>query len=206
MPRGRGAFAGSPAEAERQLLRAAEACFAEWGVRRTTMEDVAHTAGVSRPTVYRYFRDRDALVLAVIARRTRAFSGPAREFLAARASFADKLVDGVTMLIEAGRADPIMHALLRPDAPGSGREVITASQLAREIAAEVWAPVFAQAQAAGEMRAELDIDETCAWLASVELLIVGWEEVYGLPADGVRGLVQRFVLPALAAPPGRRRS
>ncbi|MGQ0623917.1 MAG: TetR/AcrR family transcriptional regulator [Sporichthyaceae bacterium] len=199
MPRGRGAFAGSAAEAERALLRAAEACFAEWGVRRTTMEDVACTAGVSRATVYRYFRDRDALVLAVIARRTRAFSGPAREFLAARESFADQVVDGVTMLIEAGRADPIMHALLRPDAPGSGREVITSSQLARDIAAEVWAPIFRRAQRSGQMRADLDISETCAWIASVELLVLGWEEVYGLPPDGVRGLVRRFVLPALVA-------
>lgn len=197
MARGRGAFAGSPGEATRALLRAAEGCFTEFGVRRTTMDDVARRAGVSRPTVYRYFRDRDALVLAVIARRTRAFSSPAREFIEAQPTFAAQIVEGVTFVIEAGRADPLTHALLRPDSPGSGREVITASQLSREIAAEVWAPILAEAQRAGAMRADLDIDEVCAWIAAVELLIVGWEEVYGLPADGVRGLVERFVLPGL---------
>jgi TetR/AcrR family transcriptional regulator, repressor for uid operon len=42
--------------------------FAEHGIRRTSMEDVAHRAGVSRMTVFRRFASKQRLVEIVIAR------------------------------------------------------------------------------------------------------------------------------------------
>src|SRR3954453_22775391 len=53
------------------IYAAALACFEQQGVRRTLMEDVAREAGVSRPTIYYYFPDKDALVLEVIVRQVR---------------------------------------------------------------------------------------------------------------------------------------
>ena len=40
---------------ERRLVEAARACIARWGVRKTTLEDIAREAGVARATVYRAF-------------------------------------------------------------------------------------------------------------------------------------------------------
>ena len=39
--------------AHAHFLDAAETCFERYGVAKTTMEDIAKMAGVSRPTVYR---------------------------------------------------------------------------------------------------------------------------------------------------------
>jgi len=41
------------------ILRAAYACFTRHGVRRTTMDDIAAEAGMSRPAVYQYVRSKD---------------------------------------------------------------------------------------------------------------------------------------------------
>ncbi|MEU9127992.1 helix-turn-helix domain-containing protein [Kitasatospora sp. NPDC048540] len=41
------------------ILDAAYACFARHGVRRTTMEDIAREAGMSRPSVYQYVRNKE---------------------------------------------------------------------------------------------------------------------------------------------------
>ena len=38
-----------------RLLQATYACVARWGLAKTTVEDAAREAGVSRATVYRYF-------------------------------------------------------------------------------------------------------------------------------------------------------
>src|SRR5438105_13251456 len=53
------------------IYAAALASFERHGVRRTLMEDVAREAGVSRPTIYYYFPDKDALVLEVVVRQLR---------------------------------------------------------------------------------------------------------------------------------------
>ncbi|HEV2088282.1 MAG TPA: helix-turn-helix domain-containing protein [Cryptosporangiaceae bacterium] len=42
-----------------QILEAAYQCFKRHGVRRTTMDDIAAEAGMSRPAVYQYVRNKD---------------------------------------------------------------------------------------------------------------------------------------------------
>ena len=56
-------------EARQQILAAAERVIQRYGISKTTMDDIGREAGVSRPTVYRYFGDREALVAALIERR-----------------------------------------------------------------------------------------------------------------------------------------
>lgn len=41
------------------VLDAAYACFTRHGVRRTTMDDIAREAGLSRPAVYQYVRNKE---------------------------------------------------------------------------------------------------------------------------------------------------
>ncbi|WP_026122512.1 TetR/AcrR family transcriptional regulator [Nocardiopsis halotolerans] len=56
---------------EDRILDAARACVEAFGVRRTTLTDVARRAGVSRPTVYRRWPDATALVADLLTRELR---------------------------------------------------------------------------------------------------------------------------------------
>ncbi|WP_306361257.1 TetR/AcrR family transcriptional regulator [Nocardia sp. CC227C] len=56
---------------DRAILDAARACVAEFGVRRTTLTEVARRAGVSRPTVYRRWPDTGSLVADLLVRELR---------------------------------------------------------------------------------------------------------------------------------------
>jgi AcrR family transcriptional regulator len=57
-----------------RILAATFACVARWGLSKTTVEDAAREAGVSRATVYRYFPGgRDELLDAVVARQYQEF-------------------------------------------------------------------------------------------------------------------------------------
>jgi TetR/AcrR family transcriptional regulator, repressor for uid operon len=53
-------------EVGERILEAALDCFAEVGIRRTSMEDVARAAGVGRMTVFRRFESKDRLVQMVL--------------------------------------------------------------------------------------------------------------------------------------------
>ena len=51
-----------------RILEATYACVARWGLAKTTVEDAAREAGLSRATVYRYFPGgRDELIDAVVS-------------------------------------------------------------------------------------------------------------------------------------------
>ena len=54
-------------ETDEAILTAAVACLVEHGPARASLEDVASRAGVSRPTVYRRFPDRAALVESAVS-------------------------------------------------------------------------------------------------------------------------------------------
>ena len=57
----------SPAEAEREILEAAERFLRERPLRELTIDEVMAGTGLSRPAFYVYFRDRHDLVLRLIA-------------------------------------------------------------------------------------------------------------------------------------------
>lgn len=44
-----------------RILDAVERCFDQYGVQKTTLQNVADHVGISRMTVYRHFKDRQAL-------------------------------------------------------------------------------------------------------------------------------------------------
>lgn len=60
-------------EISERIIEGALHQFEEFGLRRTTMEDVARRAGVSRVTIYRRFSGKDALVEAVILDQAQRF-------------------------------------------------------------------------------------------------------------------------------------
>lgn len=49
-------------EMRQVIIDAAHACFRERGLRKTTVVDIGRVAGVSRSTIYTYFRDKAAIV------------------------------------------------------------------------------------------------------------------------------------------------
>jgi AcrR family transcriptional regulator len=53
---------------EQQMLRVAEAVFAECGYQATSMDDIAARVGVTKPMLYEYFGSKDGLLRACLER------------------------------------------------------------------------------------------------------------------------------------------
>jgi AcrR family transcriptional regulator len=54
---------------DEKVVHAALSCFARWGVAKTTLDDIAREAGVSRATIYRQFPGGKDVVLDAVAGR-----------------------------------------------------------------------------------------------------------------------------------------
>jgi len=55
----------STAASEKRILQAANELFFRHGIKRITMDDIATHLGMSKKTIYRFFRDKNALVTAL---------------------------------------------------------------------------------------------------------------------------------------------
>ena len=189
-------LSGDAAEARRQILAAADSVIARYGVSKTTMDDIGKQAGVSRPTVYRYFGDRDNLLGALIERRTRMLFDRALDYIFRFESFAEQLVEGLLYLIDHGRRDPIVRILVGPEYLGVTTPIVNGSALAAELTAEMWEPVLRRATQRGEIRSDLDVMAVGQWLALVQFILVGRRDVTGPDDPSTRVLLKTFVLPA----------
>lgn len=128
----------APADRRRALLRAAGRLMTEGGVDAVQFAAVANAAGVTRPLVYKFFRDRTALITAVLedfaAELTERFGrGAARTIPGNEVETARLFVEAVCDTIEDRGAGP-WHLL---DAKGPDPQV---ARRAREILDEIVAP------------------------------------------------------------------
>lgn len=192
-----GVLGDNAEDARAQIFTAAEAVFQRYGVVKATMGDIAQEVGVSRPTIYRYFRDRDALISALVEARSRRMFDKARAYLRERPTFADQIVDGVVDLVDRGRRDPIVKLIITPEHMDTATALLGSTGLAARLTYEMWSPLIDEARERGEIRPGTTTEDICDWITMVQLILVGRKD-FG-PADDPdhRRMLTRFLLPAI---------
>ncbi len=97
----------------RQILDAALEQFTIFGLRRSSVDDVARRAGVSRVTVYRRFQNKDGLVEACLLREVSRFFRELDDAVAPLPAMRDRVVEGFVVALRHTRAHPLFGGLLR---------------------------------------------------------------------------------------------
>ncbi len=135
-----------------QILDAARATVLDFGVRRTTVSEVARRAGLSRMTVYRRYPDGAELMRALMTREFGSVLVRAREETAGLASGRERLVGAAIRTIELLMTHPLMLRLLELD-PEMLLPYLT-DRIGRfqELAREAVAAAVADGQADGSVR------------------------------------------------------
>jgi AcrR family transcriptional regulator len=94
------------------VLEAARATVLDFGVRRTTVSEVARRAGLSRMTVYRRYPDGAALMRALMTREFGAVLERARSEALAQPTGRDRVVAAATKTVELMQTHPLLLRLL----------------------------------------------------------------------------------------------
>jgi len=99
-----------------RILEAAYACVARYGLAKTTVEDVAKAARLSRATVYRYFPGgRDQLMREVIAWETGRFFGRLAQAVAGAPDFATLLEEALVFAHRAVEEHEVLQKVLQTE-------------------------------------------------------------------------------------------
>lgn len=108
----REAWDGNPPQrtaARERLLEVAARCVARDGIAGTGIAHVALEAGVSRPTVYRYFKDREELVRSVLLQAGLRLGNEVREHVARFDDPADKVVEAAVFTLKEVKENPVLR-------------------------------------------------------------------------------------------------
>jgi TetR/AcrR family transcriptional regulator, repressor for uid operon len=187
-------------ETRARILDAAHAQFCRMGIQRSTMEDVARRAGVSRITVYRRFTTKDVLVEHVVRREFRRYFDRFLVDIQQAETVADRVVLGFVSSLRAIRGNPLIGGLFdtEPDLlvaamiGDGGRTLATvrhfvAGQLRRE-------------QRAGTVAADLDVDLTAELMVRVSTSFLAIpSHVVDVDDDAqLAAVARKFLVPMLA--------
>jgi AcrR family transcriptional regulator len=183
-----------------RILRAAATCFRERGVEATSMGDIAAAAGLQRPNLYRYFPNKEAVVLEVLLRETRAVHAERRARLRLAGPAGPLLVESLV----SGQALARGHELIRFAMAGETAELtaglVRSESLLFAVEKAYWEPLLAYGRERGELRPDLSDDEIVRWFFVSQFLMFSHEDFF--PPEAVRAQVERFVVPAVLADPG----
>jgi AcrR family transcriptional regulator len=136
-----------------RLIDAAEACFTKFGPAKTTLEDIASQAGVSRATVYRYFDGgRDEIILGVVLREGQEFLESLGRRVQREETLEDAIVEGVLYTVAAVRKNEHLALLFAPEVAGHTTSIAGASTALYELTQDFLRPIFEEARTAGQLR------------------------------------------------------
>jgi len=98
-----------------RILDAAFEAVRDFGVSRTTVEDVAQRAGLSRQTVYRYFPSKEHLVLALVLREEEKFIEGTRVAFSSHDDLTEAFEAAISFCLQYAREHPLLDRLLATD-------------------------------------------------------------------------------------------
>ncbi|TNY37012.1 TetR/AcrR family transcriptional regulator [Thermomonospora catenispora] len=180
-----------------RIIDAAESCFARYGVAKTTVEDIAAAAGLSRATVYRSVSGgRDELILAVMLRDVERFLDRLADRLRRAGSVADAVVEGVMDAVSYIRGQRHMVQFLVPEAAGHTHAVLTGSaERILRLCCDYVRPYFAAAQREGLIRADIEVEGTVEFLFRIITSLIVLDRDRG--PDGTRNFLRSYVAPVI---------
>jgi AcrR family transcriptional regulator len=147
-----------------QILDAAMECFVQLGIARTSVQDVARMAGVSRGTVYRYFDDRKILIDAAVERGARAYYRDAAAAMDKKATLAEQAGAMAEVAAQTLIDHKTRNRLIADDAELM-RHMVSGSDATVRRTTEFFVPYVEAAKLRGEVAKDLDVQEASEWLA-----------------------------------------
>jgi AcrR family transcriptional regulator len=183
------------------ILDAAESCLQRFGPAKTTVEDVARAAGVSRATLYRQFGTRDALLLAVAAREADRVATEAEIFLRQFDDVGSWLVEGMLFCIRQIPNRPLLAQFLDPQELGAASRMVLTSERMIAIGSEILRPMFEPALAAGRLRQGVELDTLIEWILRILLSYLAVPGPESRSEDQLRRLFETLLLPAVLVTP-----
>jgi AcrR family transcriptional regulator len=189
-----------PALRER-ILEAAYACFARFGLGKTTVEDVVKESGVSRATVYRVFPGgKDQLLHEVVAWEMGRFFGALAEAVVGAPDFATLVEDGLLFAHRAVGEHVGLQKILVTEPERLLPLLTTEQERPLSFITGYLVPFLEREERAGRLRPGLDQELAADFVARMVLSLIGSDGAVIEDPVARRRLVREQLLAGVLTP------
>ena len=159
------------------------------------MSDVARIAGISRPTLYKYFNNKDALLFEAIDLEALAFAESVAEHGRQFARLDERIIEIIVFTVEQLPRHPYLSMILQDELAQAFRDRAFSDEATLVFAEITAAPLIDCAPALAD--GGIEISEMMSRFAISMILFPG---KYANDSDGLRRLIERRLLPGLIEP------
>ena len=189
------------ASLEERIVDAAYFCFDKYGFDKTTIGDISEKANVARSTFYKFFKNKDAIILEVCYRETINEALEVDRVLEASANKERALVDIVVLVIRVAQRNKYIRHMLESE---EALRVVTTyyqedSSKTAQLLTGSWKKALAPFVDSGAV-GEITLNEAIAWINFCLIVLLRKVDIIELPDGHLRDFIRRFVLrPIFAA-------
>lgn len=188
-------------KARDRIVAAARQCIFAKGVAATSVQDISEMAQVARSSFYRHFRDIDdvlvALAIGIWTEQLVTLTGEVQTIATVRQRWTHYLARMVTTGSQLQTQDSLFSEdhfvrLVRLFYRGPKRPI--------DDLVAVMTPLLETAQASGELRTDVSVEELAIWLLRQSWALCSAPPFGGWQAGGLTRYIETFVLPSLLNP------
>ena len=196
MPRKQGSRIawGNAKESKQIIIEAAARCFEQYGPQRTSMDDIAEAAGISRKTLYRVFDDRPKLIQAILQWRWAKIAKKLQNRIAKASCFEEALLEGSVTAISAARRDKLANDIIHKATDHTLEQfLIRGNERVYKANQDIWLTAIEEARREGVIKPNLSDDRIIEIIASIHALLLMRDD----PPAKQRAFLQDVLLPAI---------
>lgn len=190
---------GNAKESKQIIVDAAISCFEQYGPHRTSMDDIAEAAGISRKTLYRVFDDRPKLIQEILQSRWRKIAKRTRSRIAKATSFEEALLEGSVTAVSAARNDKLTNEIIHKATDHTLEQfLIQGNERTFKGVQDIWLTAIDEGRKEGVVKPHLSDDRILEIIISIHALLLIRDDG---PAKQ-RTLLRDILLPAIMVPKG----
>ncbi len=182
---------------EDKIIDATVKCFQRFGIAKTSMDDIAKVAKLSRPTIYRYFASRNHLVIEVLVREIRDHT---RLVVPAMRDYPyppKAIVEGVVFAVSTAREHPYTKIVTSDAGLELMARVPGSHQILLDAMSELWLPSLTRWREAGYIRDDVKLEDLVLWLTFFMYSTLRDGSFMAITLDRVRRMMETMLVPSI---------
>jgi AcrR family transcriptional regulator len=182
---------------EERIIASAYQCFSNYGIAKTSMEDIAREAELSRPTVYKYFPNKSEIVNQISMLEALKLNNEVRRRCTRQNSVVDTIIEATLIAARVSSKNVyvrrVMESIFVPSISSDPAGPI------HQINRGWWRRLIEEGVQHHELATDLTLDQIVSWLSLSQALLLVKLEAVRISDDELREFIRRFIVEPLLA-------